>query len=1160
MKKKLALFLGLLLFTLECISGAPLQVSADAAVNTSAHIDIDKLLRMDELVGWATVPGEGLEGVTGGGDAEPVLVSDLDTLKELAGDDIPRVIVIAEKIVTGSGGVKIGSNKTIVGLNEDIMIRGSFKINGESNIIISNLSIKGWWPMNGSGDCVEVKNSHHLWFNHLSIWNSHDGNMDITIGSDYITVSWCKFWYTDSANDGKEPEHSHRLSNLIGSGTGHDDTDMGKLRVTYHHNWFADNLNQRMPRVMYGRVHIYNNYYSCEGNSYCIGADCYASILVENNYFQDVKDPHKFSYGVGLPACIVARGNIYDNTRGKKETGQGSDIGGYAVPYETTVYDYYLNETEDVPELIEAYAGPQDMSKEETIPDVLKEAVWVEGQEDVLPEMDPILEEDEIAVNDNPITYDEETDTYTYHGQNSDGSNGFYTLENPFAKKDYSETPTYDKDGKPVWTKGATISYWVKIPTGVSDFPVLNFNLKERQMERSDYSKYLLCEDISYSDESYDMGTRVIYVDASGKEYIALEGYGKNVRANPAYPVEGYYYATNKGGAYRVYKKGTDSLDESNWTYLNYIGTGLHEEYSVRYFEEGGETSKIKEADIKGSFSLYASGSFGYRQDNWTGQQRNPNLAVYGTTLAAHTGNQFYYFGNDASYDDSVITPTLREKDQWHFVVAVIQNDWVQYYMDGVEITTDYLNWWGDPLEIDSAGDSFNLGYGYKLNYKRYTPDVIYQNGKTILEFISDEDTVLTIGGIGYCANLLGQYSFTKSGAQVKDVEFYYSAVSSNCILEDKIDLSKGNTAVEAPDKSTSSATLCFESNGGSTVGNIEVTTDTVVGKLPVPEKEGYIFDGWYTDNSFQTEFTSKSTTDKDLILYAKWEYYGAKLNFNTNGGTEIDTKTVTWNKAVGDLPVPEKEGHEFAGWYKDSRLKTQFTSESRIIEDTTIYAKWEKAKLNLNFEPNGGALDLEDENGLHSITVLWDEKVGKLPIPEKEGYIFKGWYVDSKYTIGFTSQSKIKEATTVYAKWEAITGIVVRFETGDGDYVPAVQVHSGEMLSELPIPTRDEYIFVDWYAEESLETEFTTASAITVDTTVYAKWAMKGDMNLDNKVNANDALMVLKYAANLVKPDDFTDLQKKVANVAGLDEKIDANDALTILKRVANIISGFDM
>ena len=1160
MKKKLALFLCLMLLVLEGINIMPLQTAA-----ADSAMDVNDLVPMEELVGWATVPGEGLERVTGGGDAKPQIVKDLAELKELAGDDIPRVLVISGKIVTGSGGVRVGSNKTIVGMDENAMIRGILKISGESNIIVSNLSIKGFWPMPGSGDCVEVRNSHHIWFNHLSLWNSYDGNMDITIGSDYITVSWCKFWYTNNSNDGEEPEQNHRLSNLIGSGTGHDDTDMDKLRVTYHHNWFAENLDQRMPRVMYGRVHVYNNYYTAEGNNYCIGADCYASLLVENNYFKKVNNPHKFSYGVGLPACIVARGNIYDNTRGSRDTGQGSDIGGYAVPFETTVYDYYLSPTEEVPELVEAYAGPQDMSDNNTFRELLKEASWIKGQEDVLPDREPIEEEEEILVNDNPITYDKETDTYTYHGQNSDGTNGFYTLENPFAGKDYSETPVYES-GNPVWTKGATISYWVKVPENVTDFPVLNFNLKERQMERSGLSNYNLCKNISYTDGSYDLGTRVIYVDQEGKEYIALEGYGSNVRANPAYPKEGYYYVTDRGGAYRVYKKGTDPKVDANWTYLNYIGTGLYEEYANRYWEEGGENSKIKEADIKGSFSLYASGSFGYRQDNWTGLQQNPNLPTYGSVIEAHTTNQFYYWGNGGYYSlrgSGLKSPTMAEKDQWHFVTVVIQNDWVQYYMDGVKITTDYLNWWSKEIESDTAGDSFHLGYGHRMNPKGYNPPAIYQTGKTILEFISDEDTVLTIGGTGYCASNLSQdIMLTESGAQVKDVRFYYSAVSSNCILEDRIDLSKGNTGVEAPDKTTTRVTLSFESDGGSKEEDIQVLSGKEAGKLPLPEKEGYIFAGWYTDHEVQTEqteFTAKSVAAQNMTLYAKWEDYSAELSFESNGGSSVESKRVTWNQAVGDLPIPAREGHIFAGWYEDSTLQQPFTSESRILEDRTIYAKWEKAPLFLYFDPMGGELSSPDGSSLNQMTVFWDEPVGRLPIPKKAGYLFKGWFLDEECTIGFTSGSRIREETTVYAKWEEITGVVIAFEINGGDFIPAEQVSPGGTLDSLPLPVRRDHIFTGWYEDSQFTSKFTVNTPINGNITLYARWEKKGDMNLDGTINANDALLILKYAAKMITDENITSLQKQLGDVVGSEESLDANDALAILKRAANIIQGFD-
>ena len=54
--------------------------------------------------------------------------------------------------------------------------------------------------------------------------------------------------------------HDHSKTTLVG----HSDTytaDIGKLKVTYHHNFF-DGTDQRHPRVRFGEpVHVFNNYY-----------------------------------------------------------------------------------------------------------------------------------------------------------------------------------------------------------------------------------------------------------------------------------------------------------------------------------------------------------------------------------------------------------------------------------------------------------------------------------------------------------------------------------------------------------------------------------------------------------------------------------------------------------------------------------------------------------------------------------------------------------------------------------------------------------------------------------------------------------------------------------------------------------------------------------
>ena len=412
----LSLLLGFLLFvgaagTLLQASAQPSDQSSYAensanfdidltAISSTAASNISRYVNMDELEGFAAVPGEGLLSTTGGMLGEVAIVENTVDLVNAIKDDIPRIVVVKGQIVSmlsndymdldwatnlegnmgvkskGGYGLSVGSNKTIVGYDENAELYGGLKINNKSNVIVSNLKIHGVWPYTGPSDTLEVAGSHHVWLNHLSIWNSKDGNLDIKTGADYITVSWCKFWYEDvvcewdtkdgtrnnrvykAGNTAHASDHGHRFSCLIGSGAGdHDDTDMGKLHVTYHHNWFADFVKERMPRVMYGQVHVYNNYYTCSGNNYCIGVDSYASVLIENNYFKNVKNPHEFSYpeNTALGACITARGNEYEKTTGAKDTGQKNSK--KITPFENAEYDYYCHTASDVPDVVPQYAG-----------------------------------------------------------------------------------------------------------------------------------------------------------------------------------------------------------------------------------------------------------------------------------------------------------------------------------------------------------------------------------------------------------------------------------------------------------------------------------------------------------------------------------------------------------------------------------------------------------------------------------------------------------------------------------------------------------------------------------------------------------------------------------------------------------------------------------
>lgn len=82
---------------------------------------------------------------------------------------------------------------------------------------------------------------------------------------------------------------------------------------------------------------------------------------------------------------------------------------------------------------------------------------------------------------------------------------------------------------------------------------------------------------------------------------------------------------------------------------------------------------------------------------------------------------------------------------------------------------------------------------------------------------------------------------------------------------------------------------ISFDSNGGSSCSTIYSHGNEVI-KLPVPTREGYLFDGWYTQPNRggtwvnSTTYQSK-TLDQNLKLYAGWSYYKT-INFNGNTTT----------------------------------------------------------------------------------------------------------------------------------------------------------------------------------------------------------------------------------------------------------------------------------
>ena len=102
--------------------------------------------------------------------------------------------------------------------------------------------------------------------------------------------------------------------NLIGGDDGDADSDTGKLHVTFHHNWWSTQCRERMISCRFGRAHVFNNYYNIgysnnPTNNYCNRTRIDAEMLVEGNWFENVKNPWELLTTSGSTGKVLAQNN-----------------------------------------------------------------------------------------------------------------------------------------------------------------------------------------------------------------------------------------------------------------------------------------------------------------------------------------------------------------------------------------------------------------------------------------------------------------------------------------------------------------------------------------------------------------------------------------------------------------------------------------------------------------------------------------------------------------------------------------------------------------------------------------------------------------------------------------------------------------------------------
>lgn len=149
----------------------------------------------------------------------------------------------------------------------------------------------------------------------------------------------------------------------------------------------------------------------------------------------------------------------------------------------------------------------------------------------------------------------------------------------------------------------------------------------------------------------------------------------------------------------------------------------------------------------------------------------------------------------------------------------------------------------------------------------------------------------------------------------------------------------------------TVSFVVTFNTNEGSTISEVTVNENGVVGTVEAPTKEGHNFAGWYLDSAFTQEVDlSTYVPTADITVYAKWTVESFDVKFEENGGSDVQDITVDYGTPITLPEAPTKEGYDFVKWYLDEELLRPYANQV-VKEDTTLYAKWRSGLVYIGSE-----------------------------------------------------------------------------------------------------------------------------------------------------------------------------------------------------------------
>ena len=359
--------------------------------------------------------------------------------------------------------------------------------------------------------------------------------------------------------------------------------------------------------------------------------------------------------------------------------------------------------------------------------------------------------------------------------------------------------------------------------------------------------------------------------------------------------------------------------------------------------------------------------------------------------------------------------------------------------------------------------------------------------------------------------------------------------------------------------------TLTFDSNGSSDKFESRLLYYAeVYGELPTPQKEGYVFNGWYTDiTGGDMVISTTSMENSNITLYARWSEITYTIQFDANGGSgTMSNQTFTYGEAKAlSSNAFIRNGYKFVGWstsldgevtYGNCETILNITSKAETI---TLYAIWSDSyytahvylmnasggyatgysKLTIPSQP--GVVDITEdantstyvvENGiaLDKITDLDGNEITTIEVAEDNSTIVNFYYKRIQHTL--------------YVNANGGSFLYLKEWTFNDDYTTAyTSKYYGREYGTLPVVTRYGYNFIGWFTSLTDGTQVSLTTSMDIeDVTLYAYW--EEDVGFDNT-----SVNLTTFNIDLEKLATCTNTYYKEAH--GTDLNIDIDSILYV-------------